>query len=350
MKIKELPLFYKIYYCALTAFLLLLIIFAIVFYNFIASYNEGIHETVSKNFFEDVFLAKDINKILEVSGIQSSKFESTDDVKSFISKYLDGNLSYTYVTSNEESDNSRKYIVKSVDYKIATFSLSQDEKNDYYPSSLTLHLPKTFETEVQILSDSTLYINGVRADKDYIYVTYPHKNAEYLPENVPYPIWAKYKITGLTKRPEIVVKDRNGNTPVLTETDGIFCENILPDPEEKEVVERLVTAAKEYAKCMQFDAPKNKVLPYFEKGTPLYEDIKTVENMFVWDHAGYSFEDEEVSDFMRYDENTVSVRVAFTHILKKYGREDYKDRTDITYFAKKIDGKYLIYDRYNNKQ
>ena len=41
MKIKELPLFYKIYYCALTVFLLLLIIFAIVLIVlFVACFNN----------------------------------------------------------------------------------------------------------------------------------------------------------------------------------------------------------------------------------------------------------------------------------------------------------------------
>lgn len=348
MTFKQLPKFYKIYFSVLCSFVILLIVSSVAFYCFIDSYNDGIHETVSKNFFNEIFADKNIDQMLEISGIKPSEFESIDDLKSYISHHLDGKLTYTYITSTENSDDTRKYIVKSDDYKIATFTLAQDENKDYYPSSLILHLPKTHETEVQILDSSTLYINGVKAENKYIYVTYPHKNAEYLPENVPSPNWTKYKITGLTKDPEIVVIDRNGNKPVLTESDGILCETVIPDPDEKEVITRLVTAAKEYAKCMQYDAPKNKVLPYFESGTTLYESIKTVENMFVWDHAGFAFEDEEVTDFMRYDENTVSLRIAFTHILKKHGKEDYRDRTDITYFARKTDGEYLIYDRYNN--
>jgi hypothetical protein len=72
------------------------------------------------------------------------------------------------------------------------------------------------------------------------------------------------------------------------------------------------------------------------------------ENTFVWDHNGYSFENEKVSEFMRYNENTVSCRISFTHLLHKHGREDYKDVTDITYFAEKIDGEYYIFARYNN--
>ena len=71
---------------------------------------------------------------------------------------------------------------------------------------------------------------------------------------------------------------------------------------------------------------------------------------FVWKHSGYEFTDESVSEFFRYDPNTVSVRIAFTHILHRAGSADYKDKTDITYFAHKTrdDGDYLIFARYNN--
>lgn len=349
MDIKKMPLFYKLYCSVLIIFLVLLLVFSVVFYGYIKQYNEGIHETVSENFFNDVFVKKDIEKIIELSGIEKSEFETNDDLKSFIEEPLSKNLSYTYISSADNNEKNRQYIVKSDEYKIATFLLRPDDKGDYRQTRLSLHLPKSFEKTYNILDSSELYINGIKADSKYIQSTYNHKASEYLPEGVKAPVWTSYRITGLTKEPVVTVVDRNKNKPVLVEQNGIFFEQIIQDNTEEELIERLVTAAKEYAKCMQYDAPKNKVLPYFEKGTDLYESIRTVENMFVWDHSGYAFEDESVSEFMRYDDNTVSVRISFTHILKKNGKEDYRDKTDITYFARNVDGKYLIYNRYNNK-
>ncbi|MBP3580729.1 MAG: hypothetical protein J6K12_05730 [Clostridia bacterium] len=346
MKTKKLPLFYIIYFSLLAVFFIALICFSIYLSNFIKQYNQGIPETVSQRFFESTFLNLDPDKIIEMSGEKPCEFETTDDLKAFITENFSNDLTYTSISSDIE--NTKTYIVKSGEYKIATFTLICDKNNDYSPSTLSLHLPKHTNKTVRILSSSSLTINGVPVTDEYIVNREPHKNAMFLPEEVSCPEWLTYEISGLTKEPQLVISDRNGNKPQLLEEDGILCEQVIYDEPEKEIVDRLLTAAKKYAACMQNDESKYSVLPYFEKGTDIYESIRTVENTFVWDHAGYSIEDENISEFMRYDENTVSVRISFTHTLKMHGREDYHDITDITYFARCIDGKYYIFNRYNN--
>ncbi len=346
MKIKKLPLFYIIYFSLLAVFFIALTGFSIYLSSFIKQYNEGIPETVSQRFFENTFLNLNTDKIIEMSGEKPCEFETTDDLKAFLREKLSDELSYTSISSDIE--NTKAYIVKSGDYKVASFTLVSDEHNDYSPSTLSLHLPKDINKTVRVLSNTSLTVNGIPVTDEYIVKREPHKNALYLPDEVGCPDWITYEISGLTKEPQLVITDRNGNTPLLLEEDGIICEQVIYDEPEKEIVDRLLTAAKKYAACMQNDESKYSVLPYFEKGTDIYEGIRTVENTFVWDHAGYSIEDENVSEFMRYDENTVSVRISFTHILKMHGREDYRDITDITYFARCIDGKYYIFNRYNN--
>lgn len=210
--------------------------------------------------------------------------------------------------------------------------------------------PTSDKKEYRILDNSKLYLNGIEVTDKYILSREPIEAAAYLPEEVKAPEWVTYEIPNLTSVPEARIIDRNGNAPTLSEKDGIFCEDIVYDEPETALTEYLVKAAKQYAKCMQNDASKASVLQYFEKGTDLYNSIRTADNMFVWSHSGYEFKDEKVSEFFRYDENTVSVRIAFTHILKRAGSADYKDKTDITYFAHKTsaDGNYLIFARYNN--
>lgn len=345
---KKMPLFYKIYFSLLVLFAVALAAGCLFLHLYIKDYNNGIHETVSRRFFEETFLNLNTEKIIELSGIRSVEFESEDDLKKYISESLsEETLTYTSV-SNTSDDITKKYIVKSGDYKIATFTLKPDTNNDYYVDTVKLHLPASLEKNFRILDSSKLYINGVEVSDKYITDTTPHENAKYLPENITAPMWVTYSVTGLTKEPEYSVTDRNGATPELTDIDGTFTENILPDPDEKEITARLLDAAKQYAKCMQNDASKASVFKYFKKNTDLYNSIKTAENMFVWDHSGFSFEDVSVTEFFRYDENTVSCRISFTHLLHKYGRADYKDFTDITYFAENIDGEYMIFARHNN--
>ncbi len=343
-KMKNLPLFYKIYFLCLSVFIMFLIIFLIFLNSFITSYNEGIPETVSERFFNDVFLKLDTEKIIEMANISPSEFETQEDLNDFLNKTLSSNLSYTSISSDGDD---RKYIVKSGEYKCASFTLTPDEKGDYHPSSLSLHLPKSASAVYKVLDSSTLYINGKAVGDEYITSREDHISAEYLPEGVNCPQWVIYSVEGITQEPKVSVIDRNGATPELYESDGILTEEIVYDTEEKEITDRILEGAKKYAICMQDDAPKSAVYPYFEKGTELYNDIRSVENTFVWEHSGYAIEDEKVSEFFRYDENTVSVRISFTHVLKKSGRQDYRDITDITYYARNIDGKYMIFARHN---
>ncbi len=344
-KIKNLPLFYKIYFIAVAVFVVLLCVFLVLLNGFISDYNKGIPETVSEQFFQNTFVKLDAEKIIEMSGLEPCEFETAEDVKAFVEDKLSSNLTYTSISSTGDNKN---YIVKSGDYKYASFSLSKDKNDDYYPSSVELHLPKENKVSCKILNTSTLYINGKAVDKKYVTATEEYTPAQHLPDGVERPEWLIYNVDGLTKAPDINVTDRNGNKPTLEEVDGIMCEQIVYDEQEPEIVDRIVKGAKQYAICMQSDASKSSVYPYFEKGTELYDSIRTVENMFVWDHSGYAIEDEKISEYYRYDENTVSLRVAFTHVLKKAGREDYRDYTDITYYARNIDGVYMIFARHNN--
>lgn len=348
MKFKNMSLFYKIYFSALAVFFTVLIIGAVALNIWLGEYNKGIPETVSKNFFEENFVNKNTENIVKMSGITPTEFESAEDVEKHIAGLLEnGELSYTSISAGAK-DGEKKYIVKSGEYKIASFTLAADEKNDYYPETLTLHIGSGDKVHIKALDSSKVFINGVEVGEKYITDTAPHRNSAFLPDGVKGPEWVTYTVKGLTSEPVITITDRNGNNPEASENDGILTESIIWDSEEKELCNLLLTAAKQYAICMQNDASKGSALKYFEKGTNLYNDILTAENYFVWDHSGYEFEDVSVSEFFRYDENTVSCRISFVHILKKYGRPDYRDKTDITYFARKVGNSYLIYDRCNN--
>ena len=59
----------------------------------------------------------------------------------------------------------------------------------------------------------------------------------------------------------------------------------------------------------------------------------------------YEINNLAVSEYFVYDENTLSFRVAFTLIT-----EDGEEKSDVTYFARKINGEYFIYTYKNNSE
>ncbi len=342
---KRISLFYIIYFSLILLFAVSLTVFLIWLNSWVSDYNKTLPETVSENFFDSTFKSLDTDKIISMSETRTSEFETEKELKEYLEERFKEPLSYTSVSTNDE--NVKKYIVKSGEDKVASFELTREENEDWTPAKIILHAATGECVSVKILSNSTLFINGKEVSSDYIVSTEPHQNAEYLPEGINALTWTLYTVEGLFGEAEIKVLDRNGNSPALIKTGNSFEENIIWDNEE-ELANRLLEAARQYAMCMQNDAKKSTLDPYFEKGTDLYKRIQSVQTSFVWDHNGYEFEDEKVSEFYRYDENTVSARISFVHVLKMYGREDYRNFTDITFFARAENGEYMIFACYNN--
>lgn len=347
-------IFYRIYFAVLAVFVLLLVAGLFALHTFLKSYNETIPETISARFFEAAFLAQSPDELIRLSGLTPSEFESEQQLSAYIQRVLEeAPLTYTSISSGSDTG-VKKYIVKSGEYKLADFTLTKNESTKAWePASLTLHLPSTNVYTYRLFDCgdryAVLYLNGVRVSADYRTERVAHENASYLPSDVSQPTWSTYTIPNLTDEPEVRALDRNGNEVTFELIDGVYTEMLAPDPAEEALAAYLTEAAKQYAKCMQNDASKASALKYFEKGTDLYNSIRTADNMFVWSHDGYDFENVQTSEFFRYDENTVSLRVSFTHILRK-GSKQYRDHTDITYFAHKVepDGDYKIFARYNN--
>ncbi len=345
---KKKSYFYKIYFLLLGVFVICLAAFAYSLDAWLKDFNDGIPETVSRRFFEDNFENLNAENILSLCDMKPGEFETEQDLRQYVeAKLSQSELTYTSISSAGE-DNLKKYIVKAGEYKIAGFSLIKDADGGWDVSSVELYLTPDYKQSFRVLDTSVLYLNGKVVSDEYVTERTLHENAAYLPADVKPPEWVTYTVTGLTKKPVAEIVDRNGANPPLRETDGIYCEEVIYDLDEKNITSVLLAAAKKYAAFMQNDAKRTEVLPYFEKGTDLYTSINYTENNYVWEHDGFDFEDVTTSEFFRYDEKTVSVRISFTHILKKYGKQDYRDITDITYFAHDVDGKYLIFASKNN--
>ena len=342
---RKYPLFYIIYFSCIAFFIAAMIIFLIWLKGAIGRYNKTLPETASQEYFNAYFKAPDPEKLIAVSLFEISDFETKEHALKYISGKALNNTTMASVAS-QDSD-TKKYIVKSGEEKIADFSLKKDG-DSWTHDTTKLFIPTKQSVKVTALSDSTLYVNSKEVSEEYIISRFPFFAKEYLPEDVPCPEWITYEISGLIFPPEVKLIDRHGRQVELFENEGVLCEQLLYDPTENEVTDRILEGALLYARCMQNDAKKSEVYPYFDKNSDIYEKIKRVENTFVWDHNGYEFENVRVSEFLRYDENTVSVRISFIHVLKMYGREDYRNPCDITYFAHLVDGEYLIFNIFNN--
>lgn len=343
---KRMPLFYKIYFASIALFFVLLVVFLIWLNGAVHNYNQSIPETISERFFDSTFKNLNPEKIIQMSDTKPSEFETEGMLKSYIETVFSGDISYTSVSNGKS--HQKKYIVKSGEHKIAEYFLEKDAENKWAASKIGLFLPEERSKIVKILSSGKLLVNGKEVSEKYVTSTTDGKWQQYLPNDTQAPYWVTYTLPRLYQQPEIKVIDRNNNLPRLVEEKGIITEEIIYDQQEQEIVSRIKDGALQYAICMQNDAKKNTVYPYFKKGTELYKRIQSVETAFVWEHNGYDFEDVEISEYFRYDPSTISLRISYTHVLKMNGKQDYRNFADITYFAQLVDGKYMIFSCYNN--
>lgn len=348
---KKHDVFYKVYFSVLGFLLAVLAVGAVLLSRGIAEYNKGIPETVSKEYFETHFAYPDDHSLSELC-TQVSEFESPETIYAYLrALFAEDKLSYTSISSGAEALPGQKdYIVKSGDRKIASFTLLPDEKNDYHPSAVKLTVPSPSALKCRVYDDSTLLVNGKEVPDTYLTGSEDTRITKLLPAGTAGTRLVRYEVPGLVGPAEVTVLDRHGNAKLIAPgDDGVYSEIPAYDEPENDLVNRITEGAKQYAICMQSDAAKRTVYPYFEAGSDLYENIRSAENMFVWDHNGYEITDVKTSEFRRYDENTISCRISFTHILHKYGSADYRDYFDITYFARKgSDGVYRIYASLNN--
>ncbi|MBE6538274.1 MAG: hypothetical protein E7671_02270 [Ruminococcaceae bacterium] len=359
---KKMPRFYLVLIICWAVALTLLGTALLIVRSYLADFESTQPKYVAEEVFEKYFSGADFEAVLAFSAENGSAFESNETLAAYLMELISGKeLSYHSISSGMDLDSS-KYIVKYSeevgDVKIASFTLEKTgEKSKkgfakYALSDIELFYPAEKTVKIKVLQGSVPYVNGVALDDSHIKEeNVAHDSCKHMPEGVNGIYYTVYELQGLVKEPEVAVTDTNGSplTVFFNEKESCYETALLYDETlMAEQSERVIAAAKNYAAYMQNDLALNKLNPYFEKGTELYNSIRSTLQWAVIDHDSYHFEDIEASEFYRYDDNTFSCRVKLTHVLKRSRLEDYRDSMDVTFYLRKVGNDYLVYDRVNN--
>ena len=359
---KKMPKFYLVLIICWVIALAALAVGLFIAWGYLADYESVQPKYVAEQVFEKYFETGDYLSMIKHSSLNKSKYETDQMLADHISSLTEGKeLSYYSVSSGMDTD-SAKYAVKYTDgekdYKVASFTLSvSDEKSEkgfskYVLDSFELFYSADASVNIKVIKGSVPYVNGILLDESHITENnVPHESNAHMPDGVEGIEFTMYSLDGLTTEPDVKVCDADGNEMELgfVEGDNLYYTKLVYDEALRaEQSEFVIEAAKRFAAYMQNDTTLTKLNPYFEKGTALYNSIRSTLQWAVIDHDSYDFEDVEATDFYRYDENTFSCRVKLTHVLKRKRLEDYRDTMDATFYLRMVNGKYLIYDSTNN--
>lgn len=356
MKTKKFPIFYICLIVFVVGVLIATEFGKTFLKDVLREYEDSQPKYVAEDFLASHF-SDDIGRTCsQLFASQISEYETEERVAAYFDEITAGKTFALQSVSAGLAEDIQ-YVLKCDNKKFATFSVIKNGAKsahgfDLYEMStpvLNEKLLNTYMIEVPV--GYSLTVNGKPATvADCLGDRILTDSQEFMPEGVDGIIYTTYSFNALCSEPDYVVTAPNGTVCEIVQNEsgvpraGIVYDDALAAEYSAYVIE----AAKAYACYLQKDAAFSKVSKYLDPTSLLYENIRTSPNWMVIDHVSYGFEDEKAFEFYAYNEDVFSCRVTFTHVLSYPRLEDYRDFIDITWYLRKVDGKYLIYDSFTN--
>ncbi len=356
MKAKRFPLFY--------IFLLLLIAVVLIgteigkshLTKVLEAYENSQYKYVAEDFLDSHFVPGNGEALAQLFASQISEMEAPQSAAKALGELTEGKGFSLQSVSTGLTD-TIEYAIKCDGKRLASLTLEKSDTTDSYGFALyevkdcTLNEKLLFSRTLMAPLGYTVRLGELEADERYCGTEIVYTDhGDQIPGNVVGIPYATYTFNALLSEPVFTVLSANGTPAAVTMLEsGVYCAAPVFDLEmPSDLHSYAIEATKAYACYLQKDARLGEVAKYMDKTSQLYENIRTSPNWMVIDHNSYDFADPEVSEYYVYDDTSFSCRVTLTHILKYRGLQDYRDYIDITWYFTQQDGKYLIYDSFNN--
>ncbi len=356
MKAKKIPVFY--------IFLLVLVVLTLILTecgksyltDVLREYEDSQYKYVAEEVLESYFNSGDRKALYELFDSQISEMETTERAAAYFDE-LTGGKDFSLQSTSTGLDEKIEYAVKCDGKRFATLTLDKSgEKTEkgfdiYELKDAKLNENLLISRSVMIPVGFSLKVNGIDAGEEYtggdIITT---ALGDEIPGNLVGIEYTTYSFDNLLGEPEFEVYSSAGNSAEVVLLDsGIYCaEMVFDETISPELADYVIEATKAYACYLQKDAVFGTVAKYLDSSSSLYQSIRTSPNWMVIDHNSYDFEDADVTEYYEYNDNAFACRVTLTHVLKYRGLQDYRDYIDIIWYLTEKDGKYLIYDSFNN--
>ena len=330
----------------------------IFFYSFIDWYEKG----MSYNKIAEVAETLDETKVDELfASVQSpNEFESADYIFSYIKELIKGK-NVTYKEAKETTTNIPVYELLVDNKPFAKVTLVQNGtikhgfKNwEVQSVSVDGYIPETTDITILTREETKVYINGKEVSDSYITekeieVAALKNVAQYLEE---VPTEDKYEIKGFFEKPEIVVKDSDGNVVDIVENENVYEASYTPDSATEEEFKSYVEDVT-YAYARNFANLGKNIYNYIRPNSELYAAVESATTYFYPDSkiSGTEFTSREITDFVRYSDDcfTCHVNYVYTIHFVNYSTDKDEQKVDMIWTFVRYNGLwYLTETKYIN--
>ena len=281
-----------------------------------------------------------------------SSFENEDSVKTYMLSLLEGK-SLTYVESGEYTADRPCYAVEADGYVVSTISLTKVSQNEYGNpvwglAGISFPVLPLEGAMITLPSNSTVYINGIQLDENYITEQTPPDEDE-LQYVEPYggsiPGLTTYAVSGLYYEPQVVVKDYSGiECPVEYSAEfDRYNAGYSTNHAERESLEQFgIQFTTTFANVISTDADISELDPYFPPDSVALDYIsRNTALRYFTGHGAVTIQNEQVQEFIAYNENTVYMQVYIEQEMQMWPDPEIVPTTSHIYLTK-IDGQWQI--------
>ena len=329
-------------------------------------YEKGNIEGYMTSLIKDMKTASkagNINKYLSYNKVESKYEKNSSFEEGYKELFNESKLSY------KKNDKESTYDIYADDTMIASVTLDSKKVRRLGILSFEEYSIKEIETyskngiyniDVYVNSNYDLYINDVKVSDDDLLSKEEIKEYSEVYDKVDLPYENHYKITNLTKKPKIKVKNGNDEVKVTNEKSNYYGVTYFKTDDKDAAFEKLtnkdydpLTFAKNWSLFLTADLPGERyglytLTPNLVEGTALYKrayswatnvDI-TFTSMHTLDKD--TFTNVKMNGFTVYNENAFSVDIYLEKNMTLVNGEKRVDTLNDTFYYAYIDGAYRL--------
>lgn len=335
----------------LTAVLLLaaaVIVGLKILWGFLEEYEQFLPEKTAQAVLTQLSQGE-TSAVFESCGFAANKYEDDSAAREYVAGLFSGELSFAKDVKNY-TDEAPVYAIKCDGKRVCSLTLKAAGESPRWGFTLYeaagfsgVEIP-TFAITVRAPDSAEIYINGKKAELNAVSTDFSEECSHFYGYIDRYIGMAEYSVGGFTQMPEVTALRPDGSALECVQGDR-RCEFSIDGGEiPQELNDIAVKASQTYSKYISADAAFSAVAEFVPEDVPLYGNISTYEARFYTPHSDYDFLDVQVSDFMRFTEDCVSLRVTYTQRIYAGYYGDFDFPTDNTIYLAKSGGKWVVTD------
>ena len=365
-------IFYTIYFLFILAFFGATFLGLKWLHGWLSDFEAAQPTQKAKQVFQEVFTDPDWGALYEAAGAKDSAYEGKEQYVNYMEEKV-GDTKLTYMETSAGLDKTKKkFIVKLGDEKVATFTLTDKNKvgnmdlgnltnledikdmadiPDWQLGAVEIFFERVGSYRIVKMADHTASVNGVALDDSFTIQKATTVAEKYLPADATGFVLCTQQVDGLMEMPTVTITDADGKEVEVSydEATRTFTARTESNTMSDDQAQVALEAAKIYSLWMiDEEHDRGAVAKYFDPASDAYARIVRSTELWMQNHAGYRFENDEVTDYARYSENVFSVRVKTDLIVTRMdGTEKVYAFNQSMFFQKNEAGKWLCFESTN---